>query len=364
MNKIFKVIAIVLICICFFLFVEAYPQSNSLSEKLEYKAEELLRQTDYLQRETSSYIASPDWNEEKLFKKIGELKENSEQLYRLSGDYYSNESQIFALLGEFNWQLQEILAMMNRHGTLRILTKDCVRCKELIDEYNRIILETLLSELKEQFSDFMAEIENWINKENKDQLKILNNIQQFEKSCQNIDNELHSYYFDFQRVKKLVFELYNLSSKLKQDLKRHKTTNSIERKWDICTRLLENLKNTTQSLESKSYWEKEVMEEANNPPVGFLDIVSRSEISGWAFDIDAGIKPIYVHIYINQHHVATVLANEKREDLMGKVPGLKEPYHGFRWKPDNLSPGRHLVKVYAINLPEGENPLLGQKIIY
>jgi len=364
MNRIFKVLSLVVIFICILLFTKIYPQSHTLTSKLEYKAEELLRQADYLHRETSTYLTAPDWNEERLLKKIKDLKENSELSYSLSGDYYKNEKQIFTLLGELNWQLQEIVDMMKRHSTLRIMVKDCIRFKELSDEYIKIILETLLSELNEQSSDFMAEIENWIDKENSNQLIILEKVRQFDKSCQNINREMQAYYFDIQRVRNLVSELYNLSLKLNGDLKKNKIPKSIERKWDICSRLVENLRNTLQSLQGHYSWKIEVKEEENYPPNGFLDIATRSEISGWSFDIDAGIKPIHVHIYIDEQHVATILANEKREDLIGKVPGMKEPYHGFRWKPNNLSLGRHLVKVYAINVPEGDNPLIGQKIIY
>ena len=364
MKKILAIFPLVATFVGSGLFSAEYSQNYWLPKKLEYKAVELLQGADYLYQETSRLLPTPDWNEERLLAKIRDLRENSEELYKLSKDYYTNESRIFALLGELSWQIKDIMDRIKYHSSLRMLEKDSFRCSELIDEYKRTILEVLVSQLEEQASDFYAETEAWMDKESKLQVNLWQKARQFEQNCQKIHRELRAYHFELEGVKDLVVQLYRFSLEINADLKRENTSKSLERKWGICLSLVENIKNTIELLQSHSIAGKESEKEENNLPVGFLDIVSRDEISGWAFDIDSGIKPLTVHIYVNGRHIATVLADQKREDLLGKVPGLREPYHGFRWKPKNLPPGRLQVSIYAINVPPGENPLLGQKIVY
>jgi len=364
MKKILAIFPLVAAFVGSALFSAECSQNYWLPKKLEYKAAELLQGVDYLYQETSRLLPTPDWDEKRVLDKLRDLRENSEELYKLSRDYYTNESLIFALLGQLSWQIKDIMDRIKYHPSLRMLEKDCFSCSELIDEYKRTILEALLSQLEEQASDFYAEMEAWVDKEIKRQVNLWQKALQFEQNCQKIHRELKAYHFELEGIKDLISQLYNFSLEINADLKREETSKSLERKWGICLSLVENIKNTIELLCSHSTGGKESEKKENNLPVGFLDVASRDEISGWAFDIDSGIKPITVHIYINNRHMATVLADQKREDLLEKVPGLREPYHGFRWKPKNLPPGRLLLKVYAINVPPGENPLLGQKIIY
>jgi hypothetical protein len=339
-------------------------QSYNFSGNLKYSSEKLLQQASELEQGISSYLTSPDWNEQKILKNAKEFRENCEQLYSLSANYYGNENTIYSLLEKLSDQIEEIIDRMKRHSDLKMIVREAFNCYELIIEYKKAILTELITELKEQSGDFALQIENWIDKEQKSQQKLLEKIRKFDEACKNIQQEVNAYFFDLMKVNDKAYQAYNLSLNINGDLKNQKLTEPLKQKWDVCFKLTENFKNTISQLKSKPLREEQITEEENYPPVGYFDVATREEISGWAFDPDAGANPIEVHIYINERHVATVTANEKRDDLMGKVPGLKEPYHGFRWKPENLPAGKLLVKVYAINVPKGDNPLLGRKIIF
>jgi len=144
---------------------------------------------------------------------------------------------------------------------------------------------------------------------------------------------------------------------------------SLAEGWEWCLELTERLKDKAERLYGyrRGYTasvEKEKKKVANIKPVGYLDTATSQEVTGWAFDEDAGTESIQVHIYINDKHLATLTANIRRDDLAGKVKELKDPLHGFRWTPPSLSPGRHTVKVYAINVPPGENILIGERVIF
>jgi hypothetical protein len=95
-------------------------------------------------------------------------------------------------------------------------------------------------------------------------------------------------------------------------------------------------------------------------PRGALEKADTLEIKGWALDPDAGIEPIDVHIYLDGHHVATVRADEPRPELHELMAGFGRE-HGFSWKPSTVlvTPGKHKLDVYAINVPTGVNAPIG-----
>lgn len=95
----------------------------------------------------------------------------------------------------------------------------------------------------------------------------------------------------------------------------------------------------------------------NRSPRGVLDGASPDYVSGWAFDPDVSNQPIFVHIYIDGVHRGTVLANDRRDDLVS-AGVTSDPYHGFSWNPPTLSRGTHTVQAFAINTPNGVNPEL------
>lgn len=92
-------------------------------------------------------------------------------------------------------------------------------------------------------------------------------------------------------------------------------------------------------------------------PRGVLDTATPGLISGWAYDADAGLAAVEVHIYIDGAHRGTVLASDRRDDLVAaRISG--DPYHGFTWNPPTLSAGTHTVSAWAINTGGGGNPQL------
>ncbi|HBX50877.1 MAG TPA: hypothetical protein DEH02_07400 [Bacteroidales bacterium] len=96
----------------------------------------------------------------------------------------------------------------------------------------------------------------------------------------------------------------------------------------------------------------------DNLPIGFLDNVSQTSGSGWAYDQDAGTLPIDVHIYIDGRFYAAVTANQSRPDLVtaGITPNAE---HGFSFTITGYDPTRaHEVIAYAINYGGGDNPVL------
>ncbi len=98
-------------------------------------------------------------------------------------------------------------------------------------------------------------------------------------------------------------------------------------------------------------------------PVGHLDFASENSVYGWAYDSDAGSAPLTVHIYVDNVPTVALVANQRRDDLLsaGVAP---DPFHGFSWAPQGLSSGTHIIRAFAINIPQGFNPeLLSAKTI-
>jgi hypothetical protein len=99
------------------------------------------------------------------------------------------------------------------------------------------------------------------------------------------------------------------------------------------------------------------------PPRGHLDDVSASgatvRMRGWALDPDA-VDPIDVHVYADGKGTPTIIrADASRPDVGAAFPGSGSA-HGFD-ATMTLSPGRHNVCAYAINIHGGNgvNPLIG-----
>ena len=92
-------------------------------------------------------------------------------------------------------------------------------------------------------------------------------------------------------------------------------------------------------------------------PKGYLDHAAPDAIFGWAYDADAPSVPVEVHIYVDDVPTVALTANQHRGDLV--AAGISpDPYHGFGWVPEGLSPGTHTIAAYAINIGGGVNPLL------
>lgn len=98
----------------------------------------------------------------------------------------------------------------------------------------------------------------------------------------------------------------------------------------------------------------------SGPPVGYLDSVAMSSgkvrVAGWAVDPDT-LAPVTMHLYVDGAHVSTVSADRSRPDLKDHL-FAHDTNRGF----DALltvDSGRHRVCAYGINVPAGDNPLLG-----
>ncbi|OQA00156.1 MAG: PKD domain protein [Bacteroidetes bacterium ADurb.Bin408] len=94
-------------------------------------------------------------------------------------------------------------------------------------------------------------------------------------------------------------------------------------------------------------------------PQGYLDYVDMNGGNGWAYDEDAGMQPIEVHIYIDNRLYAILLADESRPDLVsnGFTPN---PEHGFSFFITGFDTTRaHEIAVYAIDYGGTSSTLLG-----
>ena len=97
-------------------------------------------------------------------------------------------------------------------------------------------------------------------------------------------------------------------------------------------------------------------------PEGWLDGVSSTGISGWAWRSDIPNTPIDVHIYItnlstNQQWGYPITANLFRQDLLNA--GYGNGYHGYGFSVNwaNYPTGNYSIVVYAIGA-NGNNPAL------
>lgn len=117
--------------------------------------------------------------------------------------------------------------------------------------------------------------------------------------------------------------------------------------------------------DAHQHWMFELVEEESSGiaiPTGWLDNVSSTSISGWAWRSDIPDSPIDVHVYIRNSKgenvsILILTANQYRADLLSA--GYGNGYHGFsgtiNWS--NFVPGTYYVTVYAIGY-NGNNPVL------
>ncbi len=110
------------------------------------------------------------------------------------------------------------------------------------------------------------------------------------------------------------------------------------------------------------FW-KAPMPPQNQPPQGWMDGASCSEVRGWAQDPDAKSAAISVHIYLDGKasdkgaKSYNVKADQYRSDLCKAIGSCK---HGFVFKPPPifLDGKPHTVRAYGIDTKGGTNPQL------
>lgn len=98
----------------------------------------------------------------------------------------------------------------------------------------------------------------------------------------------------------------------------------------------------------------------NTAPTGWVDVLNKTTVAGWAYDKDAGTGPVNVAVYINGTLSATVTANVSRPDLAGV---LGSSNHGFVFTVPTLSAGSHQISVFVLDAASGKLVPLGNKII-
>jgi subtilisin family serine protease len=92
---------------------------------------------------------------------------------------------------------------------------------------------------------------------------------------------------------------------------------------------------------------------------GAVESATLTTITGWAYDAMAGEDPATVKLMIDGVAYATVDADAERPDLSAKLPSTA---HGFSIALPGLSPGSHLLQVYAVG-SGGTLKLLGAKTV-
>jgi len=82
------------------------------------------------------------------------------------------------------------------------------------------------------------------------------------------------------------------------------------------------------------------------PPFqGSVEVTPQS-IAGWVIDPQHKTGLVKVQLFIDDHFVATDLANLKRPDIVSAGVAVDDA-HGFNFAIPSLGPGEHVARVYA-----------------
>ena len=101
---------------------------------------------------------------------------------------------------------------------------------------------------------------------------------------------------------------------------------------------------------------------SNAPPVDMLERCDSQGVSGWAYDPDDPDQPLRVLVVVNGRVVRALTANRYSETIGGRVD-IGNRYHGFAWDGLRLHQGRYTVAVYAVDLDDGSQHLVGEAVI-
>jgi hypothetical protein len=97
----------------------------------------------------------------------------------------------------------------------------------------------------------------------------------------------------------------------------------------------------------------------NRQPVGAIDTVNETTVSGWAVDPDfAG--PAVVVVDVDGQAVSAAYASNNRSDLNGYVGSIA---HGFSFSLNTLAAGAHTIKVVVLDMQTGAMITLASKSI-
>jgi len=104
---------------------------------------------------------------------------------------------------------------------------------------------------------------------------------------------------------------------------------------------------------------------STNAPIGNIDDVSYRggdtvRVTGWAFDPDQSTTEISIAIYVDGVGVSWFPTGVSRRDVNAAY-GISGN-HGFEVSLP-MKPGTHSVTVFAINVPDGDNPVIGTRTV-
>jgi len=333
---------------------------------LAYDLEVTLRE---LYQSSKSELTNPTSSDRRLLEDLYNLWQESEDLQGYFRFYSSNEERADTLINRMLYQAENIDRGFRYGSSLRTLRREWDESFSLLKGIASFIVGEVVLRLTEEADLLYSRLKDMAAGGDEQETEAIDSLYQFWSLGRDIDLYLGATYFNKSRLLQMVDRLQYRAEHTDRQLDRLPYYPSLAEGWEQCLELTERLKDKAERLygyrrEYAAPVEKEKKKVANIKPVGYLDTATSQEVTGWAFDEDAGTEPIEVHIYIDDKHLATLTANIRRDDLVGKVKVLKDPLHGFRWTPPSLSPGRHTVKVYAINVPPGENILIGERVIF
>ena len=84
----------------------------------------------------------------------------------------------------------------------------------------------------------------------------------------------------------------------------------------------------------------------NAAPIGHVDTVNSSVLSGWALDPDIGANPVTINVYVDDTSFGSFTANGSRPDL---TKPFGSPNHGFAVNLSTLPAGSHSITVTAVD---------------
>ncbi len=97
----------------------------------------------------------------------------------------------------------------------------------------------------------------------------------------------------------------------------------------------------------------------SSAPLGSVDLLSRTQVTGWSYNADDGAAALNIDITINGVKT-TLAANQSRMDL---ASCLGSPYHGFSFTMPALAPGSTNVLVEAVSVSSGARTTLRSGVL-
>ena len=332
-------------------------------------ADDLERNLKELYRSSQAQLTDPTPSDRQLLEDLNRLWQESKDLKRYLRFYPGSDRQADPLINSMLYEAEKIDRGFRYQSSFRMFRREWDESYSLLKGIASFMVGEVVVVLTEEADHLYSRLKEMAEEKTPQETEALDSLYQFWSQSRDIDLYLGATYFNKTRLLQMTDRLQYRADRTDRQLHRLPYYPSLEEEWEHCLMLTERLKDRAERVYAyrQVYTEpsekKEEKKVANIKPLGYLDIATAEEVAGWAFDEDAGTKPIEVHIYIDDKHVAAVTANLRRDDLIGKVKGLKDSSHGFQWTPPPLPPGRHTVKVYAINVPPGENILIGTRVI-